>query len=232
MQQYSHALEIRINGTGERRVDDLNHVTVPVKIYILVKHIWHIISQTHRGTNTHSHTYIHIKVHHLSWIASSPSHPSFIRTPPPLPSPGFIEAVVVLVTHSSTALLIHWKCHFQHSVETLALRLKQVFLLLLSSWPSSPSAGDCWDEAIAGAQADHPETLTCGRTPRTRTACCGAPCRRTSGWRCGSSSYGTQVSSAGWRPSHKGYICKDGPLHGGGRQSRAVQPSLIVRFCV
>lgn len=59
-----------------------------------------------------------------------------------------------------------------------------------------PWASGCWGGATGGAVAARPAFLTCGRTPRTRTACCVAPCRRTTAWCCGSSSCGTPGSSA------------------------------------
>lgn len=118
---------------------------------------------------------------------------------------------------SSTALSIQWYHHYQHPEESLAsipqLTLPLFLLLPFSSQPS-PSAGDCQGEASGGVSAAHPGCPTCGRIPHTRTACCVAPCRHTSGWCCGSSSCGTPGSSAGWRLSRRGCTCKDALLYG------------------
>ena len=104
-----------------------------------------------------------------------------------------------------------------------------ILLHLPPSSQPSPSAGGCWGGASAGGWAARPEFPPCGRTPRTRTACCDAPCRRTSGWRCGSSSCGTPASSAGWTPSRRGCTCRDGLLDGTIKKKK---PHELVYVCV
>lgn len=134
-----------------------------------------------KSIQVHTNTYTNVPT------AVSSTHPFFpsVKTSILHPSiPKFVTMMIFQAPLSSTALLIQWYHHYQHPEESLAsipqLTLPLFLLLLFSSQPS-PSAGDCQGEASGGVSAAHPGCPTCGRIPHTRTACCVAPCRHTSG---------------------------------------------------
>ena len=134
--------------------------------------------------------------------------------------------MISLLPLCSTALLIQWYHHYQRPGETLVW-IRRPLLLPPSSQPF-PSAGHCRGEASGGGAAARPEFPPCGHTPRRHTACCVAPCRRTLGWCCGSSSCGTRGSSAGWRPCRRGSTCTGGRLNGSEKSSISIQVPLFL----